>query len=150
MPTLRSIRMIQTLACAALLGTSLWTHAHDNDGSVQAQESLLSWSALDFATYGPKPEKVRNVHMRYVENDRGERIYTLCGQFLPAAGTVKSMWTHFVTIKTDPYEQWIGGNAEAYCERAIPVSANASDLSDSLEERLNNRVVPDEAAPNLK
>jgi len=26
-------------------------------------------------------------------------------------------WTPFVTIKTDPYEQWLGAHARGYCEQ---------------------------------
>jgi hypothetical protein len=132
-----AFKVVQILACIALLGVAISTHAHDSGDSLQAvQESLVSWAASDFTTHGNRPEKVRNVHVRYSENDTGERSYMLCGQFLPASGA-KASWTHFATIKTDPYEQWIGSQAEALCERALPLSASDVDLSSELQARLN-------------
>lgn len=138
-------QVIRALACAALVSASISVQAHESDGSIRAlQESLLSWSASDFAAHGSKPEEVRNVHVRYVESDSGERSYMLCGQFLAHAGKAKATWTQFATIKTDPYEQWIGVVAEAYCERAMPISAEATDLSSALLDRLNSSAVADE------
>jgi len=128
--------VVRTLACIALLATALAAHAHGNEDSLQAvQDALVSWSASDFSDHGPRAEKVRNVHVRYAEKDGGERSYMLCGQFLPAGGTGVG-WMQFATIKTDPYEQWIGGQAEALCERALPLSAGDDDLSAALQARL--------------
>jgi hypothetical protein len=137
-----AFNLVRNLACTALLGAVIATHAHESGDPIQAvQESLVSWSASDFATHGARPEKVRDVHVRYAEKDSGERIYMLCGQFLPASGA-KANWTHFATIKTDPYEQWIGGQAEALCERASPLSASVDDLSSALQARLNGSPAP--------
>ena len=132
------LKAFRILACTALVGAAITAHAQESGDSLQAlQESLVSWSASDFADHGPHPEEVRNVHVRYAEKDSGERSYMLCGQFLPTGGDSAS-WTQFSTVKTDPYEQWIGGQAESLCERALPLSAGADDLSSVLQSRLND------------
>ena len=58
-----------------------------------------------------------------------------CGRVLSSSGLAKTTWTPFLTIKTDPREQWIDGVAEASCERAKPVSTDGGDLSDTLLAR---------------
>lgn len=132
----------RTLACTVLLGAALAARAHGNEDSLQAlQDSLVAWSASDFSDHGPRPEKVGNVHVRYAEKDGGERSYMLCGQFLPAGGTGAD-WTRFATIRTDPYEQWIGGQAEAICERALPLPGSDDDLSAALQARLSGGATP--------
>jgi hypothetical protein len=105
--------------------------------------ALVAWAASDFAAHGPRPERIRNAHVRYAEGeDGGVRRYMLCGQFLPAGGGAKPGgakpgWTQFATIATDPYEQWIGGQAEALCARARPSAGRVGDLSSTLEARLH-------------
>lgn len=91
---------LRILVCTSLLSAAIAANAHENGSYMQAlQESLVSSFGSDFATHGPKPEKVGNVHMRYAENDHGARSYMLCGQFLPR-DAAKASWTQFATIKT--------------------------------------------------
>jgi hypothetical protein len=133
--TMSSSGLMMALACAALVGAATAAHAANNDRiPPDVQASLLTWAASDFAAQGHKLDKVRNVHVRYAEQDTGERTYLLCGEFMPA-NPASTGWTHFATIKTSPYEQWIGGMAEVQCERALP--AGEGDLSSALQARLD-------------
>ena len=128
---------VRALACATLLATAAPTSAAEDVKSVRVlQESLVAWAASDFIEHGPRPRQVRNVHVRYAVNDSGERSYMLCGQFLPDTGSDPG-WLQFSTIKTDPYEQWIGGQAEGICERATPLSEGVEDLSSALQLKLS-------------
>ena len=137
-------RVVRALACATLLATAASANAAEDGQSIRMlQESLVAWSASDFVEHGPRPRQVRNVHVRYAVKDTGERSYMLCGQFLPSTGTEPD-WLHFSTIKTDPYEQWIGGQAEGICERATPLSESVEDLSSALQVKLGENATPPE------
>lgn len=60
----------------------------------------------------------------------------LCGQFLPAEGGDKAVWTPFATIKTSGYEQWIG--ASSFCQGSAVVWDKVGDLSSALQSRLDS------------
>lgn len=78
----------------------------------EAVEFLLAAAAEDFRTSGDaRPVAIRKARVGYFP-EAGTGRYVLCGRFRPAAGTE---WVQFATIKTSPYEQWIGGMAEAQC-----------------------------------
>ena len=135
MPAFRPIR---TRICAALLFAAATAHSGEGDGAVRVlPDALLSWAASDFAAHGPKPEQFRNVHLRYATKDIGDRSVMLCGQVHSSAGLAKATWTPLLTIKTNPYEQSIAGVAEAFSERAKPVSADADELPATLLARVN-------------
>lgn len=128
----------RALACALLIGASGTAHAQmSGDSLATLSTALVAWSASDFDSHGPRPEQVRNVHLRYADRDDGGRIYMLCGEFLPARRT-KPDWVRFATIRTDPYEQWIGGQAEALCDRALPLPGRVGDMSSALDARLKS------------
>ena len=99
------------------------------------QDSLVSLSASDFKAHGPRPGGFRNVDLRYRETETGTRSYMLCGQVRMSTGA-EAHWVDFATIKTDPYEQWIGGHATDMCARAVPVSPGGKDLSLALQVKL--------------
>ncbi len=99
------------------------------------RDFLLDSSASDFRLHGPQPAQVRKVRAGYLVTDEGTKQYVLCGEFLPAAGDEATQWTRFATIKTDPYEQWIGGQADNWCGRSSMVWVN-EDLTVSLWNRL--------------
>src|SRR5262245_60110840 len=75
------------------------------------QEFLITSAATDFRTHPPNPVRFREVRMGHVTSPNGELSYRLCGEFLPAEQGGKAEWIAFATIKTSPYEQWIGGQA---------------------------------------
>lgn len=128
-----AFRPLRAFALTLLLGAATMAAAHESGAYVQGlQDSLISLSASDFKAHGPRPGGFRNVDLRYRENDMGARSYMLCGQVRLTTGA-KSDWVDFATIKTDPYEQWIGGPATDMCARAVPVSPGGKDLAPALQ-----------------
>lgn len=133
MPTISSLRVVST---ALLLSALSAASAHEGSGYVEAlQESLVAYAASDFAASDSRPEGFRKVDLRYRENDQGARTYLLCGEAHLRAGD-KGEWVPFATLKTMPYEQWLGGTASDLCARAVPVLPEISDLSAALQAKL--------------
>lgn len=62
----------------------------------------------------------------------------LCGQFLPAREGGTAEWTPFATIKTSPYEQWIGAQAAGSCQSSSVIWDEEGDLSSPLQSRLDS------------
>lgn len=119
-----------------LLGATAPVGAQHSGSYVQdLQDSLVAFAASDFSVHGPRSDGFRNVDMRYRENDHGARSYMLCGQFR-ASAEPGADWADFATIKTDPYEQWIGGSAADMCVRATRISPDGDDLSSELQTAL--------------
>ncbi len=99
---------------------------------------LLSASAKDFHDHRPPdPARFRNVRFGHLETAGREPIYLLAGEFLPAQEEAKAEWVPFATIKTDPYEQWIGGQAAGFTQNSKIQWEAAADLSSSLQSRLD-------------
>ena len=99
---------------------------------------LLTTAASDFYKHRPPdPQRFRDVHFGHLIGSNGEKLYLLCGQFLPAQVQGKPVWTHFATIKTDGYEQYIGNQALIYCNDSAVVWDKMSDLSPLLQSRLD-------------
>lgn len=129
-------RTLRGLLLVLLLGAAGGAAAHDSSAYVQdLQDSLIAFSVADFASHGPRPDGFRKVDLRYRENDHGARSYTLCGQARVGSGA-KAEWVDFATIKTVPYEQWLGSAASDACSHAVLVSADGTDLSAALEAAL--------------
>ena len=100
-------------------------------------EFLLTAAATDFRTHRPpEPARFRNVRIGHVLTSRGTQRYMLCGQFLPAHGAGSAVWMAFATIKTSGYEQWIGAQADGFCQNSTVIWEKVGDLSSSLESRL--------------
>ncbi|MEO7794244.1 MAG: hypothetical protein ABIV06_05670 [Thermoanaerobaculia bacterium] len=101
-------------------------------------EFLLSAAAADFqAHHPPEPAQFRKVRLGHVVNSKGETQYVLCGQFLPAEASGKAKWMHFATIKTSAYEQWIAPEAVPVCKLSSIEWDARTDLSESLQSRLD-------------
>lgn len=97
-------------------------------------EFLLASAASDFHTNrNSYPARFRNVRSGYFVTAEGTRQYRLCGEFLPAREPAE--WVRFATIKTDPYEQWLGAQAAPFCDSAM--TWNEGDLSSLLQNRLD-------------
>lgn len=97
---------------------------------------LLTAAATDFHTHRPPdPVRFRDVRLGHVMTPSGEEQYMLCGQFLPAQGTGEAQWTPFATIRTSPYEQWIGAQAATFCQNPSVLWDRVADLSSSLQGR---------------
>ena len=100
-----------------------------------AVDYLLTSAAADFHAHpAPYPARVRDVRIGYVTNADGTRQYRLCGAFLPEGGSAE--WISFVTIRTSEYEQWLGGQAERFCEVSSMVWIGG-DFSSALQSRLD-------------
>jgi len=132
------MRTIATLLLAGLLlgaaTVSLAAPAPATQPEPAAQQALLQYAAADFTQHGPSVQQVRHVHLRYNLLASGERSYVLCGEFISRGDAAQ--WTNFATIKTDPYEQWLGTMAKSQCEQAAAVPAVQTDLSAQLEALL--------------
>lgn len=136
------VRNLPKLSLALLLAATAGASAHDSGSYVKnLQESLAAYSASDFATSDVNPAGFRKVDLRYRENDHGARTYMLCGQVRIGAGT-KTTWVDFATVKTKPFEQWIGSAASEMCALAIPVSSDDDDLSALIEARMKPHEIP--------
>lgn len=128
-------RSLRAFSLTLLLGAATVALAHDSEPYVQGlQDALIALSASDFKAHGPLPDGFRDVGLRYRDNNVGARSYMLCGQFRTNA---QADWVDFSTIRTDPYEQWIGGSATDMCARAIPVAPGGQDLSAALQSQLH-------------
>ena len=104
-------------------------------------QSLLGYAASDFRAHSPAVAQVRNVRVGHVLTAKGQKQYLVCGEFLPAHSEGQGEWTTFATIKTDPYEQWLGGQAESWCQNSkvkVNWEKNGGDLSSALRSRLDS------------
>ena len=134
------VALLTTLVLAACsTAPAARDQSHPQNASVSsAAESMLTWAATDFHTHrGSYPARFRNVRSGYFVTAEGTRQYRLCGEFLPAQGGDTAQWTRFVTITTDPYEQWIGGQAAPFCDDAS-MTWEQGDLSSLLKSRLDS------------
>jgi hypothetical protein len=122
-------------------GTSSHTRASELQPATldSVVQFLLTAAATDFHTHRPPdPVRFRDVRLGHVMTASGEKQYMLCGQFLPAPDRDKGEWTHFATIKTSPYEQWIGVQAAGLCQASSVIWDKAGDLSSLLQSRLSS------------
>lgn len=110
-----------------------------NDSLKDVIQFLINSSAKDFFNNQPPiPKDFRNVEFKFLDNKKNEKIYLICGQFLTYDSMNKEEWVSFTTIKTDPYEQWIGNNASSYCQDSKKVSHKIS--SDELSVKLKRKL----------
>jgi hypothetical protein len=110
-----------------------------NDTIEVVVNSLIDFSANDFyKNQQPLPTAFRNVQIKYSLKPNKEILYILCGQFTTQDNQNSDEWTHFATIITDPYEQWIGSNALTYCENSNETPYSKANLSRELKNKLNS------------
>src|SRR5262245_4954885 len=104
-----------------------------------AVKFLLAASAKDFHDHQSQyPARFRDVRVGRCVAPDGTKLYLLRGQFLPKQGPGEPAWTPFVTIKTSPYEQWLGAAAEGYCRQSSIVWDDREDLSSALQSQLDS------------
>ena len=100
---------------------------------------LLDAAAKDFHDHQPPvPVGFHNVQFKYLTKPNEGKTYLICGQFLNQDNQNKEEWTHFATIKTDPYEHWIGSNALAHCQDSKEITYTKIDLSIALKSRYDS------------
>jgi hypothetical protein len=110
-----------------------------NDPQDSIVHFLLDVAAKDFHDHQPPvPLGFRNVQFKYLTQPNEEKTYIICGQFLNQDNQNKKEWTHFATIKTDPYEQWIGSNSFTYCQDSKEITYTKFDLSTALKSRYDS------------
>ena len=73
----------------------------------------------------------RQVKAGYTLSSANEKVYVLCGEFLTQEE--KENWLPFATVKTSGYEQYLGNQAKAFCEKA---TLDSVDLSLELKNKL--------------
>ncbi|MBA4851440.1 hypothetical protein [Emticicia sp. BO119] len=96
---------------------------------------LITSASIDFSKQKhPTPIDFRHVKAGYTLSTGNEKIYVLCGEFL--AQEDKENWLSFATIKTSGYEQYLGNQARAFCEKATISSTGNVDLSVELKNKL--------------
>jgi len=117
-------RLVPILAAAVFLGCNGPSPGSSGRTEPRATpadapvEFLVTTAASDFHKHqSPRPSRFREVRVAYVVAPDGTTTYMLYGEFLPASDDGAAAWTPFLTIKTDPYEQWIGAQAKGYCEQ---------------------------------
>ncbi|MEZ6022499.1 MAG: hypothetical protein R3C16_03570 [Hyphomonadaceae bacterium] len=124
--------MLRKFGAAILAGALFLAACADERGPASTQTSetfLLNTAAEDFRAHvAPEGLQFRNVHAGVMNGEDGVAAQLLCGEFSGPSGD----WTPFATIRTDPYENWIGGVAESHCTRANTSLESATDLSDAL------------------
>lgn len=134
------MKVFQSLLVGAFVTTSLCSTTTPasqlHEVPPEVQSNLITLATSDFTKHGPPVDSVRRVHLRYKMLQSGERTYMLCGQFRIRSTKSESQWTDFATIKTDPYEHWIGGMAKALCDQATAAASPPQELSTPLEARL--------------
>lgn len=102
-------------------------------------EFLVTAAVDDFSKHRPPyPSRFRQVRLGRVVGPDGTTRYMLCGEFLPTSENGNAEWTPFVTIQTDPYEQWLGAQAKGYCEQPSIVWLDG-EYSSLLQNRLDSR-----------
>ena len=103
--------------------------------AVPAQE-LMGYAAADFRQHmRPLPSEFRRVHLGELKSTDGSPSrWVLCGEFRQPGA--KAPWTPFATIKTDPYEHWLGGSSVGFCKAPQFKAKGGSDLSPVLKARV--------------
>ena len=97
---------------------------------------LVASCANDFHAHRPPdPVRFRDVRIGHYLSKDGTTLYMLCGQFLPAQGGDKAVWTAFATIQTSGYEQYLGPQAASFCQNSTVTMDTLGDLSSSLQDR---------------
>lgn len=70
---------------------------------------------------------MRAVRLGVATGEDGAARDVLCGEFTRAGAEAR--WIPFATVRTDPYEQWLGGAATALC-RDLDASPDLGLLED--------------------
>jgi hypothetical protein len=97
---------------------------------------LLASAAADFGmSQAKRPSEVRNVRAGYLEEPAIIPRFILCGEFMPQSKNGTSTWTPFVTIKTSPYEQFVGSQATSFCD-----NPHVTWVEDALSAELQHRL----------
>ena len=108
--------------------------------AASAAEMLVASAAEDFRAHGPVyPDRVRAVRLGSVPAAGGGTQYMICGEFLASGPGGSAEWSPFATIRTDPYEQWLGVQAAGLCAQpSLTWETPAEVLTLRLQTRLDS------------
>jgi hypothetical protein len=99
---------------------------------------LIDSAAGDFrAHHTPEPAKFRHVRVGHTTSNGATR-YIMCGEFLPVVKEGKAEWMAFATVKTDPYEQYIGSQSGSFCQKPAFVQDSKADLAPQLQSKYDS------------
>ena len=97
------------------------------------EASLIEFAASDFRLHVVRDgAEFRNVHPGELRGGDGAARSLICGEFRRPG---QEAWAAFATIRTDPYENWLGGSALGSCSGANTTLDPSRDLSAALAER---------------
>jgi hypothetical protein len=124
-------------ACSTIATAAVFAgQGAQGDSTVQF---LISAAAGDFYAHRPPdPARFRQVRFVHLLTATGEKVYMLCGEFLPVQSEGKAQWVPFATIRTSGYEQWLGAEARRYCKNSSLIGDNMGDLSTAVEDKLDS------------
>jgi len=128
--------MFAAFTLAACGGTET-SHSRAPEASIDPAmtQFLVDSAASDFRAHRPNPVRVRNARVGSFAAAGGEMHYVLCGEFLPEPKPADGRWLFFATVKTDPYEQYVGPDVPAQCRHAA--IRWGREVTASLQSRLD-------------
>ena len=98
---------------------------------------LLASSVKDFRmVQKPLPAVFRNLSFGYLDGENQIRRFLMCGEFSYQNESGDVVWSHFATIQTTDYEQWVGNKQSDYCRDATPLRYEGGDLAAELLKRV--------------
>lgn len=114
-------------------------------GSVLAitsdQDNLISAAATDFSQMQMgKPVAFRQVYLGKVGDEQTGWRSLLCGEYQTIDPNGIASWQPFATIKTSPYEQWLGQASATYCQSPMSKLELSQDLSEALFQQFQQLV----------
>ena len=95
---------------------------------------LLESAASDFRNHvAAEGVSFRNVHVGVFRGDNGSTVNLMCGEFRTADSAAD--WELFATLRTEGYENWLGGSAAAYCRGSNTILDTNRDLAAALSAK---------------
>lgn len=132
-------RQLLPALIVALMGMPVCQGAEPDAAAASPAETralLLDHCAADFRAGNPEtPVRVRRVRLGHVAGPTAAGTDFLCGEYQVAGKVGRPSWQKFATIRTNPYEQWLGAMATGWCA-SKGIRWQAGDLSRELQTRL--------------
>ena len=100
----------------------------------EAVTFLIEAAATDFKTHvAPTGATFRNVHPGVMQGEENLTMTLICGEYHIDGATDR--WDTFATLRTDGYENWVGGAAGTYCASPDTVLETNNDLAEVLNQQ---------------
>ena len=95
---------------------------------------LVEAAATDFRTHvAPTGATFRNVHPGVMQGENGSAMTLICGEYLLDENADR--WDTFATLRTEGYENWVGGAAATYCASSDTQLETHNDLAEALNQQ---------------